>query len=382
MKKIAIGLSQCFIYVLSYEILAFAIGFVQSFILAIAEEYPFLSHGLLLNVVETICYTIAPLMVGYFTVSILNRIYRKTGIYAASFIFIIAMLLYVHLSAIFTTISEAGIFSWRTANRIWSSAILCCAIFFGLEKQQYTNENILSFIESCKRFLKSGEIDNNTQFVDDGKFYAVQYCKKCGAPIERKTKKCTGCGHQYFSFKRLLPVLSILCLLLIGGYFGVTFYANYQKIMEDNESLKSQIESLEKLCSQSESENKQLTYEVQQLQDLRDDAMELSKSRSNNSQLFIDLKSRLRNSSTGNKYASCGSEIYSVKKGKSRNIHINFKAVNTLYMACNDEYINADWVDNSTDVKVTGLKEGVTSMTFSTDAEGSNSFYIVILCYE
>lgn len=40
----------------------------------------------------------------------------------------------------------------------------------------------------------------------------VLYCKKCGNKIDPQTKKCSGCGKQYFSFKNaksLIPILAV-----------------------------------------------------------------------------------------------------------------------------------------------------------------------------
>lgn len=46
----------------------------------------------------------------------------------------------------------------------------------------------------------------------------VVYCKKCGEQIDSTTKKCTGCGKQYFNSKKLLPIIimSVVIAILVG----------------------------------------------------------------------------------------------------------------------------------------------------------------------
>ena len=51
----------------------------------------------------------------------------------------------------------------------------------------------------------------------------ARFCSRCGAVIDSTTKKCTGCGKQYFKAKRLMfifiPVLLCAVLLSAGVYF-------------------------------------------------------------------------------------------------------------------------------------------------------------------
>ena len=65
-----------------------------------------------------------------------------------------------------------------------------------------------------------------------------RYCKLCGQPIDNTTKKCTGCGKQYFKarFKPLYALLVIL--LLVGGYVGSNYFCAVSA-MNDEEFIKS-----------------------------------------------------------------------------------------------------------------------------------------------
>lgn len=53
--------------------------------------------------------------------------------------------------------------------------------------------------------------------VDAREAKKQRYCKRCGSPVDRKTKKCQGCGKQYFRLRRLgVGLLAVLCLALVG----------------------------------------------------------------------------------------------------------------------------------------------------------------------
>ncbi|HIT65982.1 MAG TPA: hypothetical protein IAB61_01865 [Candidatus Merdisoma merdipullorum] len=43
-----------------------------------------------------------------------------------------------------------------------------------------------------------------------------RYCKLCGSELDLNTKKCTGCGKQYFSIRHKAPII-LLIMSLIGN---------------------------------------------------------------------------------------------------------------------------------------------------------------------
>jgi len=57
------------------------------------------------------------------------------------------------------------------------------------------------------------------------------YCKQCGSLINGKTKKCSGCGKQYFKFSKLVFIWCVLAVLVIGlGGLNVYQYLEYQAL--------------------------------------------------------------------------------------------------------------------------------------------------------
>lgn len=93
----------------------------------------------------------------------------------------------------------------------------------------------------------------------------IKFCKHCGAEIEFKTNKCTGCGKQYFklfnkhSFMYYIRYV-IMIILMIGNVLFISLYVNekdYAKELADEcwektleiSSLKKEINSKAKSFS-------------------------------------------------------------------------------------------------------------------------------------
>jgi len=97
------------------------------------------------------------------------------------------------------------------------------------------------------------------------------YCKRCGAPIEHDTKKCSGCGKQYFRVKVIIPaLLAVLVVGLVG--LNIFQYIIYQDKVEVVEQLKDSLTEKEQTISdQAETISKQET----KISDLRDEAADL-----------------------------------------------------------------------------------------------------------
>ena len=103
-----------------------------------------------------------------------------------------------------------------------------------------------------------------------------RYCSKCGHAIDSLTKKCTGCGKQYFkgiSWKVVLT--SLLCILLVVSVVGnVLLYISNTDLKEaksafqqENWSLESDIDWLEAEVDKLEKDIKDLEKENGQYYD-------------------------------------------------------------------------------------------------------------------
>ncbi len=80
------------------------------------------------------------------------------------------------------------------------------------------------------------------------KIYAAQpktvYCRQCGKPIDNETKKCTGCGKQYF---RGIRPITFLCIVLVVAVLalaaiGVIQHIGYNKKIGELEEVISSYE--------------------------------------------------------------------------------------------------------------------------------------------
>lgn len=89
----------------------------------------------------------------------------------------------------------------------------------------------------------------------------TKYCSKCGSAIDSKTKKCTGCGKQYFRGLRLTKfsvTVIILALVIVALVtLCVLQYLNYQRTIGANqitiENLESKTSNLEQQVKNKES---------------------------------------------------------------------------------------------------------------------------------
>lgn len=80
----------------------------------------------------------------------------------------------------------------------------------------------------------------------------TKYCHKCGKAIDNKSKKCSGCGKQYFRWKYLLIALLIIAPFIVLSSTSVYYYSEYKNYQEkytqalsDNDELKLALEQKE-----------------------------------------------------------------------------------------------------------------------------------------
>ena len=76
----------------------------------------------------------------------------------------------------------------------------------------------------------------------------VKYCSKCGSQIDHITKKCTGCGKQYFKGIKLnkysVPIIILSVVLLVSVIFNVYLYREIEYFSGRETYLEEQVENL------------------------------------------------------------------------------------------------------------------------------------------
>ena len=70
----------------------------------------------------------------------------------------------------------------------------------------------------------------------------VKFCSKCGGRIDNETKKCTGCGKQYFKGFKANKILTLVLILLLvlSGILNVYLYTEGNKVA----GLKREVEAV------------------------------------------------------------------------------------------------------------------------------------------
>ena len=103
----------------------------------------------------------------------------------------------------------------------------------------------------------------------------AKYCSKCGFPIDHKTKKCTGCGKQYFRGLRLskfsVTVIVMSLVILALSALCIFQYINTQTATSDLQAeinrLEQQVKSKESTIKTKDSTIKRLESEIDDLED-------------------------------------------------------------------------------------------------------------------
>ncbi len=91
-------------------------------------------------------------------------------------------------------------------------------------------------------------IEDNSPQIERATEKTARYCSKCGSAIDSKTKKCTGCGKQYFKGIPWKPVCNIaVALLLVASFVGnALLFKEKAALVKENTILGDTITELEK----------------------------------------------------------------------------------------------------------------------------------------
>lgn len=155
-----------------------------------------------------------------------------------------------------------------------------------------------------------------------------------------------------------------------------------QKATELNE-LKGKYKVLESSYNDVQNKYTTLSSENETLKSTNGRLVEQVRGLSQESHDYSDLTYLASRASTTNGFVSVNSKAFVVKKGNKETIKVNWPNYETsMYMGTsNTSIISAAWKDS--DVVVTGLRAGVTDLTFSSDSAGTkDTFTVIIICYE
>lgn len=100
----------------------------------------------------------------------------------------------------------------------------------------------------------------------------IKYCSKCGSAIDSKTKKCTGCGKQYFRGLRFtkfsVTVIAMSLVILALAALCIFQHLNTQAAIND---LQAEVSHLEQVVRNKETIIKVKDATIKRLEDEIDD---------------------------------------------------------------------------------------------------------------
>lgn len=111
-------------------------------------------------------------------------------------------------------------------------------------------------------------IQSQTQtFNTKAEIGKVRFCSRCGGKIDNDTKKCTGCGKQYFKGFRVNKVLSLalIFLLILSGFLNVYLYTRVLEHSDEIAKLQSELTSMESKNTRLKTKNNNLQNQISNL---------------------------------------------------------------------------------------------------------------------
>jgi uncharacterized protein YlaI len=120
--------------------------------------------------------------------------------------------------------------------------------------------------------------DNETTYTEPKKIKKppkTKYCKECGSEIDGQTKKCTGCGKQYFHLPKI-TALRIVLIVLVVCLVGLNVYQyieRTQTVTELNETLARTIKNRETIVEQRDEYSKKYAFAQTELAFWNDNAV-------------------------------------------------------------------------------------------------------------
>lgn len=212
--------------------------------------------------------------------------------------------------------------------------------------------------------------DENQTFVPDTDAHTVmrkiRFCKRCGGAIDGETKKCSGCGKQYFRLKITIPtILVTLAIVLLAGLNVFQFWKGRES-SGTIDHLEAQIASHEKTISRLSEEKASLSLKARYYDDI---CSELSSgnlgyaaSNFQSSESVIVLSKN----ETNRKFT------LTAHWGSGGTVHCDYSSHAAMLSFDNDSW------SYSTTITINPKRPGVTAVTFSNSAD-SKTFKVLII---
>ena len=199
------------------------------------------------------------------------------------------------------------------------------------------------------------------------------FCKKCGSTIDPNTKKCSGCGKQYFNSKKTVPVVLLSVLLVASIGLNVMQYFQGKEAIETVATQTTKIENLEKEVSTQKSTISSQKNKISSLEKKSD--------------YFDKICKELSSGNIGyaaSNFRASESVIIVDKNETDRKFTLTANWTNGGTVSV-DYSGSAAWVDfdneswtTSTKMSIEPWQEGVTAVTFSNDVD-SRTFKVIII---
>lgn len=121
---------------------------------------------------------------------------------------------------------------------------------------------ILSF-----KAVDTSETTNEAVEAIPARTAKVTYCKKCGSPINGITKKCNGCGKQYFKISKRVFAVTLVAVIAVGlvGTNVYQYITNKQTVELLNENLESMRDNRDEFISKNDDLTMQLISKEKEL---------------------------------------------------------------------------------------------------------------------
>lgn len=126
-----IAVLQTITFIASYIIFYFIISFVAFAIVGLINNIGFIKALFWgFPVSDSIAFTLTPACVAYIMYVVNTALYKKYYFHTISTILLFMFLSWLTIAHIISTIRSNGLFSWNTANWIWSDTILIAIVFY------------------------------------------------------------------------------------------------------------------------------------------------------------------------------------------------------------------------------------------------------------